>query len=66
MDGVRITYTPRPNATPQVELDALATVYRYLLLEKGDLHDLTDCLSLKTVKYGPRKHRKGEHLKWQD
>jgi hypothetical protein len=27
----RITYVPRPNATPETELSALATVYRFIL-----------------------------------
>jgi hypothetical protein len=58
MDDVRLTYTPRPDATPQVELDALTTVYRYLLLENGDPHDLTDDPTSKTVKYGSRKIEK--------
>jgi hypothetical protein len=26
-----ITYTPRPNATPEAELDALAAAYRFIL-----------------------------------
>jgi hypothetical protein len=37
----QILYTPRPDATPEAELDVLAAVYRYLLLEKGGPHDLT-------------------------
>jgi hypothetical protein len=31
MNNSRITYTPRPDATPEVELDALAAVYRFIL-----------------------------------
>jgi hypothetical protein len=31
MDGVRITYAPRSDATSEAELDALANVYAYLL-----------------------------------
>jgi hypothetical protein len=31
MDSSRITYTPRPDATPEAELHALATVYRFIL-----------------------------------
>jgi hypothetical protein len=27
----RITYAPRPDATPEAELDALAAVYRFIL-----------------------------------
>jgi hypothetical protein len=28
-----ITYTPVPDATPEAELDTLATVYRFILFE---------------------------------
>ncbi len=38
----RITYVRRPDATPEDELNALAAVYRFLILEKGDAHDLTN------------------------
>ena len=31
MDSRRITYTPRPDATPEAELDALASVFRFVL-----------------------------------
>jgi hypothetical protein len=31
MSSPRITYTPRPDATPEAELDALANVYRFVL-----------------------------------
>ena len=31
MNSARITYTPRPDATPESELDALACVYRFVL-----------------------------------
>jgi hypothetical protein len=27
----RITYTPRPDATPEAELSALASIYRFVL-----------------------------------
>ena len=30
MSSSRITYTPRPDATPEGELDALASVYAYI------------------------------------
>jgi len=42
MDSPGITYTPRPDTTPEAEVNALASVYRFLLLEKGDHHDLTN------------------------
>jgi hypothetical protein len=41
MDSPSLTYTPRPDTTPEAEVNALASVYRFLLLEKGDHHDLT-------------------------
>ena len=31
MSRPRITYTPRPDVTPQAELDTLASVFRYVL-----------------------------------
>ena len=31
MSSPRVTYVPRPDATPEVELDALASVYRFVL-----------------------------------
>jgi hypothetical protein len=31
MDSPRITYTPRPDATPEAELNVLANVYRFIL-----------------------------------
>lgn len=37
----RVVYRPRESATPQAELSALAAIYRYLVLEKGDRNDLT-------------------------
>jgi hypothetical protein len=40
-DASRIVYTPSPDATQEAELSALAAVYRFLVLEKGDRNDLT-------------------------
>ena len=31
MDSPRITYTSRPDATPEAELNVLADVYRFIL-----------------------------------
>jgi len=31
MSSARITYTPRPDATPESELDALAAIYKFIL-----------------------------------
>jgi hypothetical protein len=42
MASVRLTYTSRPGTTREAELSALAAVYRFLILEKGDTHDLTN------------------------
>lgn len=38
----RILYTPRGDATSEAELNALAAVYRFLILEKGVANDLTN------------------------
>ena len=40
-DAPRIVYAPRPGATQEAELSALAAVYRFLILEKGGRNDLT-------------------------
>jgi hypothetical protein len=37
----QIIYRPSVDVAPEVELGALVSVYRFLLLEKGDHHDLT-------------------------
>ena len=46
MDNPRIIYISRPDATPEAELDALATCYRYVLFDsqakRGGPHDLTN------------------------
>jgi hypothetical protein len=44
----RISYTSRPDATCEAEVNALASVYRFLLLEKGDPHDLTNATAAGT------------------
>jgi hypothetical protein len=31
VDNPRVTYTPRPDATPEGELNALASIYRFVL-----------------------------------
>jgi hypothetical protein len=31
MSSARITYTPRPDATPESELDALVAIYKFVL-----------------------------------
>ena len=33
MSSLRITYTPRPDATPEGELSTLANIYAYLLIK---------------------------------
>ncbi len=54
-----IAYTPRPDATPEAELDALAKIYKFALFDsqarRGDPHDLTNDSTPKTVKNRPRK-----------
>jgi hypothetical protein len=34
-----VTYTPRPDASPEGELTALANVYRYLLFHRHETSD---------------------------
>jgi len=45
-DAPNITYTPRPDATPEAELNALCAVYKFVLFDsqasKGGSHDLTN------------------------
>ena len=50
MNGVRITFAPRPDATPKGELSALTAIYRYVLLEKGGRHDLTKNATSESTK----------------
>ena len=35
MSNPRITYTPRPDITPEAELNVLASVYRFILFESS-------------------------------
>jgi hypothetical protein len=35
MDSPRMTYTSRPDATPEAELNVLASVYRFILFESS-------------------------------
>ena len=39
MDRVRVTYAPRPDATPEGETAALAAVYRFILDRHADKQD---------------------------
>lgn len=41
LTNLRITYAPRPDASTEAEISALAAVYRFLVLKKGDRNDLT-------------------------
>lgn len=34
-DGPRIVYAPRPDTTPEAELNVLASVYRFILFESS-------------------------------
>ena len=60
MNSPRITYTSRPDATPEAELDALVAVYKFVLFDSqarsGGHHDLTDDL---TKKWTTRQEKKG-------
>ncbi len=61
MSSPRITYTSRPYATPEAELDTLAAIYRFVLFDsqarRGGLHDLTDD---STKKLTIRQEKKGK------
>ena len=61
MTSPRITYTPRPDATPEAELTALAAIYTFILsnsqVKGGRTRDLTN-ESTKKRTTGPGK--KGE------
>jgi hypothetical protein len=48
MDNPSLTYTPHPDTTPEAQVNALASVYRFLLLEKGDHHDVTNATAAGT------------------
>ena len=51
-----LVYTTRPGATQEAELSALAAVYRFLVLEKGDCNDLT---GTSTKEYTTSQDKKG-------
>jgi hypothetical protein len=57
---VRITYAPRPDATPEPELSVLAAVYKFVLFDsqanEGGPHDLT---SDPTKECATRQDKKG-------
>ena len=57
MNSVRISYSQRSDATPENELNALAAVYRFLVIEKGDPHDLTN--GATTEAEGAKQDKKG-------
>ena len=54
---VPIIYTPHPATTSESELNALVSIYRFLLLENGDRHDLTKEVSTKAE--GETQDKKG-------
>jgi hypothetical protein len=55
---VPIIYTPHPATTSEGELNALASIYRFLLLEKGGRHDLTK--KTTTDAEGVRQDKEGK------
>jgi hypothetical protein len=61
MSSARIVYGPRPDATPEAELNTLAAVYGYVLFDsqvrRGGPHDLTDD---STQKWTTRSNQKGK------
>jgi hypothetical protein len=50
-----VTYTPRPDATPEGELTALANAYRYLLFHR---HETSE-----DVEADSAEEQRGEHAK---
>jgi hypothetical protein len=58
MDSPSLTSSPRPDATPEGELNALVNVYRYVLFasqaRKGGLYDLTNKTTTEHIENGPR------------
>jgi hypothetical protein len=60
MDSPHLTHSPRPDTTPEAEVNALASIYRFLLLEKGDRHVLTSETATKQkVQIKAKKDTKG-------
>ena len=61
MDSPSLTYTPRPDATPEAELTALAAIYTLVLsnsrAKRGGPHDLRYA-STKKRTTGPDKEGK--------
>jgi hypothetical protein len=57
MDSPSLTYTPCPDTSPDAEVNVLASIYRFLLLEKGDRHDLTS--EAATQAEGANQDKKG-------
>jgi hypothetical protein len=58
----QITYRPRAGTTPEVELTALAAVYRFLLLEKGDRHDLMNDSTKKWTTSPDKPSEEGQEI----
>jgi hypothetical protein len=66
MSSPRVTYTPRPDVTPEAELSALAAVYKFVLFDsqasKGGLHDLTGDSIKECATRQDKKGRDSAHL----
>ena len=57
-----ITYTPRHNASAEEEISALAAVYRFLVLEKGDRNDLTGIWTKECMTSQDKKGNENAYL----
>jgi hypothetical protein len=57
MGSPRITYVARPNATPETELSALATVYRFILSKSN--------ASQKAVEPAPEPDGHDDAMEWK-
>jgi hypothetical protein len=57
MSSTRITYAPRPDATPEAEIATLATVYRFILSKSN--------ASQKAVEPAPEPDGHDEAKEWK-
>jgi hypothetical protein len=62
MDSPRLTYSPRPDTTPEAQVNALAAVYRFLILEKGDRNDLIGTSTKECTTSQDKKGTKNAYL----
>jgi hypothetical protein len=65
VDKPSVIYSPRLDATPEAELNALAAVYRFVLFDsqasRGGLHDLTSDSTKKWTTRPDKPDKKGRN-----